>query len=235
MTINTSRTDYPRFEAYLPVECAAPIAGRPLARLITGKTRSVSSAGLEILMPETLPLRTPMTVRIAQGDPLRALVVWADNGTPTPAGTRVAHGVLFEQPVDPVLVKQWVYRGERQTYARVPIRFPVEYGQAGTAGRGTCTNLSRGGMFIATGEPAPPGSQVALTFNLPNLSHTFSMLARVAWMHRDETKPETTSGMGVQFLDPKPAEGALIDALVDRLFGEMSLALDSSPSTAPSH
>ncbi|HEY4719065.1 MAG TPA: PilZ domain-containing protein [Candidatus Methylomirabilis sp.] len=235
MTPDITHADYPRFEAYLPVECAAPIPGRPSARLIAGRTRFVSAAGLEILMPETLPLRTPMMVRVAQGDPLRAHVVWADQGTPTPAGTRVAHGVLFERPVDPALVNQWVYRGERQAYARTPVRFPVEYGQAGTAGHGTCVNLSRGGMFVATPQPAPPGSQVALTFNLPNLSHTFSMLARVVWNHRDETKPDAPSGMGVQFLDPKPAEGALIDALVDRLCSEMSLALDSSPSTAPSH
>jgi len=237
MTPDITHADYPRFEAYLPVECAAPIPGRPSARLIAGKTRFVSAAGLEILMPETLPLRTPMMVRVAQGDPLRAHVVWADQGTPTPAGTRVAHGVLFEQPVDPALVNQWVYRGERQAYTRAPVRFPVEYGQAGTAGHGTCVNLSRGGMFVATPQPAPPGSQVALTFNLPNLSHTFSMLARVVWNHTDEAKPDAPSGMGVQFLDPKPAEGALINALVDRLCSEISLALDSSPfpSTAPSH
>jgi len=235
MTPNITHTDYPRFEAYLPVECVAAIPGGPSARLIVGKTRFVSAAGLEILMPETLPLRTPMMVRVAQGDPMRAHVVWADQGTPTPVGNRVAHGVLFEQPVDPALVNQWVYRGERQAYARAPIQFPVEYGQAGTAGHGTCVNLSRGGMFVATREPAPPGSQVALSFNLPNLSHTFSMLARVVWNRRDGTKPDAPNGMGVQFLDPKPAEGALIDVLVDRLCSEMSLALDSSPSTPPSH
>jgi uncharacterized protein (TIGR02266 family) len=143
--------------------------------------------------------------------------------------------VLFEQPVDPALVNQWVYHGERQAYARAPVRFPVEYGQAGVAGRGTCVNLSRGGMFVATPEPAPPGSQVALTFNLPNLSHTFSMLARVVWNHREETRRDAPAGMGVQFLDPKPAEGALIHALVDRLCSEMSPALDSPPSTARSH
>src|SRR3990172_8236067 len=125
MTTDITHADYPRFEAYLPVECAAPISGRPSARLIVGKTRFVSAAGLEILMPETLPLRTPMTVRVAQGDPLRAHVVWADQGTPTPAGTRVSHGVLFEQPVDPALVNHWVYRCERQAYSPAPLQ-PAE-------------------------------------------------------------------------------------------------------------
>jgi uncharacterized protein (TIGR02266 family) len=235
MTHDPTHAGYPRFEAYLPVECAAAILGRASARLIAGKTRFVSAGGLEVLMPEALPLRTPIIVRVDRGDPLRAHVVWADQGTPTPAGDRVAHGVLFEQPVDPALVNQWVYHGERQAYVRVPVRFPVEYGQAGAAGRGTCVNLSRGGMFVATRDPAPPGSQVALTFNLPNLSHTFSVLARVVWNHREETQRDTPSGMGVQFLDPKPAEGALIHTLVDRLCSEMSPALDSPPSTTPSH
>lgn len=234
MTPNMTLGDYPRFEAYLPVQCTAPTPGRSSPRLVAGKTRFVSAGGLEILMPETLPLRTPVMVRIAEGDPLRAYVVWADQGTPTPVGTRVAHGVAFEQPVDPALVNQWVYRSEQQAFARAPIRFPVDYAQAGTAGRGTCINLSRGGMFIATPQPAPPGSQVALTFNLPTLSHTFSMLARVVWMHSDETKPGAKGGMGVQFLDPKPSEGALIEALVDRLCSETPPAPDPSPSTEPS-
>src|SRR3990172_8236068 len=86
------------------------------------------------------------------------------------------------------------------------------------------------GCIVASDKPIPPPPS-----NLPNLSHPFSMLARVVWNHRDETKPDAPSGMGVQFLDPKPPEGALIDVLVDRLCSEMSLALDSSPSTAPSH
>jgi uncharacterized protein (TIGR02266 family) len=223
----------PRFEAYLPIQCTVPGGARP--RGITGKTRSVSAGGLEILLPQTLPLGTPVLVQIGEGDLLRAYVVWVERDIPTSIGTRVPHGLAFQQTVDPHMVRQWVYRAERQSHARAPVQFPVEYIQAGTAGHGTCLNLSRGGMFISTPRPAQPGSQVSITFNLPDLSHTFSVLARVVWMRREEIEPSATMGMGVHFLDPKPSETALIGTVVDRLCGETSSLPDSSRFSPPPH
>lgn len=219
---------YPCFEAYLPVRCSAPTPGGSHPRELVGKTRSVSAGGLEILLPEALPIRTPMLIRIGQGDPLRAYVVSVQPGTTTPVGTRVPHTVTFERPIDPALVSQWVFRGERQSHARAPVRFAVEYTLAGTGGRGTCLNLSRGGMFIATTDPVSPGAVLSLTFTLPNLSHTFSVLARVTWMHEVEVASDATNGMGVQFLDPKPSEAALIGAVVDRLCGKTLVSPDTS-------
>lgn len=218
-----------RFEAYLPVHCTAPGGARP--RALTGKTRFVSAGGLEILLPESLPVGTPVLIKIGDGDLLRAHVVWAERATPTSVGPKVPHGLAFQQPVDPYLVRQWIYRAERQSHARAPIQFPVEYIQAGTAGQGTCQNLSRGGMFICTSQPAQPGSQLSLTFHLPNLSHTFAVLARVVWARNDEIDPRARLGMGVQFLDPKPSETALIGALVDQLCGATFPSPDSSRLT----
>lgn len=233
MARDTTVGGYPRFEAYLPVQCTAPTPGQPRPREHAGKTRSVSAGGLEILLPEALPLRTPVLVRIGEGDPLRAYVVSVHQGTPTPVGIRVPHGVAFERPVDPVLVRQWMYRAERQSHARASVRFPVAYQQAGTAGHGTCLNLSRGGMFIATKHLVPQHSQVSLTFSLPNLSHTFSVLARVVWTRGEQTEPSATTGMGVQFLDPRPSEAALIGAVVDRQGGETLSSSDPSRSSPP--
>lgn len=230
MAGDTTLSGYPRFEAYLPVQCTAPTPGQPRPRELTGKTRSVSAGGLEILLPESLPLRTPVLVRIGEGEPLRAYVVSVHQGRPSPIGIKVPHGLAFEKPVDPVLVRQWVYRAERQSHARAPVQFPVEYHRAGTAGRGTCLNLSRGGMFIATKQPAPPDAQVSLTFTLPNLSHTFTVLARVVWTRGEQTEPSATIGMGVQFLDPRPSESALIGSVVDRHGDETLSSFDSSRS-----
>jgi uncharacterized protein (TIGR02266 family) len=219
---------YPRFDAYLPVQCTVPVPGRTDQKVLPGKTQSVSAGGLQVLLPETLPIRTPLVVRIGEGDPLRAYVVSVHQATSTSAGSRVAHGVAFERAVDPGVVSQWVYHAQRQVHARAPVLFAVDFTQAGTAGHGTCLNLSRGGMFIATTNPANPGSQLALTFTLPNLSHTFSILARVVWRRQVETTPFAGTGMGVQFLDPKPSESALIGALVDRLCSESPPSPDAS-------
>lgn len=226
MAVHTQSDSEPRFEVYLPVQCTAPGGARPKG--LTGKTRSISTGGLEIILPETLALGTPVLIQIGEGDLMRAHVVWVERDTATSMGTKVAHGLAFQQPVDPYVVRQWVYRAERQSHARAPVQFPVEYIQAGTGGRGTCLNLSRGGMFISTTRPALPGSEVSLTFHLPNLSHTFAVLARVVWTRKEEFESPTTSGMGVQFLDPRPSETALIGTIVDRHCTNALASLDSS-------
>jgi len=231
MALHTEDGADARFEAYLPIQCTTPGGGRPKG--LVGKTRSVSAGGLEILLAEALPLGMPVLIQIGDGDLLRAHVVWAERGIPTSGGIMVPHGLAFQEPVDPHVVRQWVYRAERQSHTRAPVQFPVEYIQAGTAGHGTCLNLSRGGMFISTPQPVPLESQVSLTFTLPNLSHTFSVLARVVWMRNEAIEPSAAEGMGVQFLDPKPSETALIGAIVDRSCGQTLLSSDSSRFSPP--
>ena len=214
---------YSRHDAYLPVECiiASPGGGR---KVVAGKTRAIGAGGLEILLSELVPQGTHVMLRIREGEPVRAYVAWAEKGGQSQPGNQVSHGVTFEQPVDPDRVLQWVYQADRQSHARAPVQFIVEYTQEGEAGHGTCLNLSRGGMFIATDRPTPPGTELSLFFTLPSLSRPFSVLARVMWMREERTRPNTTPGMGVQFLDPKPSEAALIGSVVDRLCGERPTA-----------
>lgn len=210
---------YPRHDAYLPVDCIIAFSGGG-RKVVAGKTRAVGSGGLEVLLPEPLPNGTPLMIRIGEGDPVQGIVAWADRGKTSQPGDQVSHGITFNRPVDPDLVLQWVYRANRQSHARAPVQFIVEYTQEGERGHGTCLNLSRGGMFIATDRPTPPGSEVSLFFTLPGLSHSFSVLARVMWMRDEKTGQNSTPGMGIQFLDPKPSEAALIASVVDRLCGE---------------
>lgn len=232
MSIGGTTGDYPRFEASMPVLCTAPSPGRPLAKRLAGKTRSVGVGGLALLLPEALPLGTPVLVRVWQGDPLRGLIVWVGQGVQTDLRTTFPHGVAFEQPVDTALVGQWLSQVIQHRQVRVPVRFAVEHAQSGVVGRGTCLNLSVGGMFIATADPAPPGTEVVLHFMLPGLSDPLSVRARVVWTRGQGTGPDTTIGMGVYFLDPKPSDAALIGMVVDHLWGEELLPPDSPRSLA---
>jgi uncharacterized protein (TIGR02266 family) len=125
--------------------------------------------------------------------------------------------VAFEQPVDPTRVDQWVHRGERRSHVRAQVQFDVECTHAGTAGYGKCLNLSQGGMFVATERPPGPGTEVMLSFKLPGPFDPLSVPARVSWTSSEEAEPGTIRGMGVQFLDLKPLEAAVIGSLVDRL------------------
>lgn len=215
-----------RFARYLPIRYAALGSKRPSLKPLPGKTQSIGAGGLAILLPESLPVGTPLLVQISQADPLRGNVVWGGEGMPTILGTRFPHGVAFEEPIDAALVRQWMSQGTQRLHARAPVRFDIEYTQAQAIVRGTCLSLSRGGMFITTRRPAVPGPEVLLHFTPPGVSDRLSILAQVVWVCRDDTAPSAIAGMGVQFLEREASEA--LGSVVDRICAEVS------PPAAPS-
>ncbi len=205
-----------------------------MAKVITGKTNSISPGGLGLLLAETIPLRTPVVVQVCEEEPLRGHVIWRDKPRPTGLGTSIPHGVAFDQMVDTDRIRQWVHHATPQSHSRVPVQFDVEFTQAGKAGHGTCLDLSKNGMFIATNHPVQPRTEILLRFKLQDHpSHTLSIPAQVVWMRGEEIEPSAIPGMGVKFLAVDPLKAALIGSVVDRLLGEASPSLDSSlpPST----
>jgi len=226
---------YPRLMAWLPVQCTLPRHGQPRAKVITGKTKSISAGGLGLLLAETIPLRTSVLVQVCKEEPLRGLVIWLDKPMPTGLGTSIPHGVAFDQMVGTDRIRQWVLNAKPQSNHRIPVQFDVEFSQAGKALHGTCLNLSRGGMFIATNHPVQARTEILLRFKLQDHpSHTLSIPAQVAWMGGEEIGPSATAGMGVEFLAVDPLKTALIGSVVDRLLGEPSPSPDSSWSLPPS-
>jgi len=147
---------YPRFLAYLPVQCTTLNRGRSKARMITGKTKSITPGGLGLLLPDIIPLRTSVSVQVCQEEPLRGHVIWLDRPMSTDLVTRIPHGVAFDQPVDEDRIRQWVLNANHQAHPRVRVQIDVEFTGAGKVRHGTCLNLSRGGMFITTMDDPPP-------------------------------------------------------------------------------
>ncbi len=234
MSSYTNIPRYPRLWTYLPVQCTLLSHGQPTGKVITGRTQSVSAGGLGLLLPETIPLRTSVLVQVCEEEPLRGLVIWVDEPIPTGLGIRIPLGVAFDHPVDEDRIRQWVLNAMPQSRYRVPVQFDVEFTQVGKALQGTCLNLSRGGMFIATNHPLQPGNEILLRFKLQDHpSHTLSILAQVVWMGGEEIGPSAITGMGVTFLAVNPLEAALIGSLVDRLLGDASPSLDSSLPPSP--
>lgn len=222
MTPHTKVRRWPRFNAYLPIQCTALDAKSPDPRSLDGKTQCVSPGGLALLLPETVPPGTPVSVRVCEEEPRRGHIVWIDRRVPTFPGTTIPHGVAFDQPLDPALISQWMSHGGRQCEPRLPARFDVKFDSTHSrrSGHGTCLNLSQEGMFIATTRPARPGTEVLLHFKPPGLSHSLSVLARVAWKRGQKKGSSAISGMGVQFLGVNPLEVTLIGGVVDRLLEE---------------
>lgn len=224
---------WPRFVAYLPVQCAVVDPGQPDQRRLPGTTLNVGVGGVAVLLPETLPLGIPVMINLCHEEPLRGHVVWTDQRMRTLLGTAVPHGAAFEHPVEAALVRQWVSQSRKRVHVRAPVRLDVEFTLAGRAARGTCFNLSQGGMFVATERPGPPGTEIGLRFTLPSVSAPLSVRARVAWKARQETEAGVVSGMGVEFFDLNPMDAAVIGSFVERLRAEAS-APDSPHLLLPS-
>ena len=217
-----------RFTRYLPVECTVLSPKQPQPQPLDGMTRNVNAGGLEVLLLEPVPVKTLVSVRVAGGDPVPGHIVSVGEGIPTLRGKRFPHGVAFEGPVEPSLVRQWVSQPDKRSHPRLQVQFDVAYAQEGTRAHGTCRNLCQGGMFITCERSAEPETEIMLHFKLPSSSRAFSVRARVAWISGPEENPAAITGMGVQFLDLDPSEASAIGAFVDHLCAEAS-APDPSP------
>lgn len=88
---------------------------------------------------------------------------------------------------------------ERRTASRVDLCVGVGFQSDTNFYAGFTEDLSEGGLFVATHMLQPLGTELALTFSLPN-GYEISTVAIVRWVrdprnHDDDAVP----GMGVQF------------------------------------
>lgn len=94
---------------------------------------------------------------------------------------------------------------------RVPLSVQVEFRNASSFLVAYSVNLSRGGMFLETDNPAPVGAEIALSFAIPG-SGEIALSGRVIW-RREPCDGEGPTGMGVEFYEMGDTLGAVIDRL----------------------
>jgi len=99
---------------------------------------------------------------------------------------------------------------------RTPIAIQVNYHAVDNFLRDFADDLSTGGMFIATQEPAEPGTQLILEFMLPGYNYPIRVKAEVMWS-RTRTSIDQIRGMGVKFIDLSASAEDKIDAIVKKL------------------
>jgi uncharacterized protein (TIGR02266 family) len=89
--------------------------------------------------------------------------------------------------------------GQRR-FPRFPIRVEVGYGSEHNFYAGFLENLSGGGLFVATHQPASIGALLEVTFTVPGLEHPCTTLCLVRWVRDfNPLLPEMVPGMGLQF------------------------------------
>ena len=77
---------------------------------------------------------------------------------------------------------------------------------------GFLDNISSGGIFVATHVPEQEGTEVPITFTLPNFSKPIIAKAKVCWSREyNPIYPETNPGMGMQFMDLTPEIASAIN------------------------
>ncbi len=82
---------------------------------------------------------------------------------------------------------------EQRRHARAPINAPLSFSVKGKSepAAGLGRDISFGGMFIETGNPAPFGAEVIVHVELPGSTEILALPGVVRWVRG--------GGMGVQF------------------------------------
>lgn len=205
-----------RIEVYLPAQCRVVGPKGPHGHM-EGKTRYLSPGGAMLLLPAPLPRHTRLMARLGGGPELRSQVVWDGQFLRTSLGAVRAHGIAFTRVLDVPTVTQILKGMARQRHLRVPTRFPVVYDHLEKQGRGTCFNLSQGGMFIGTTDLVCAGDEVIVRVTIPGNRDAFAVWSRVMWTNTVEGENAFPAGMGVRFLELGPAEVISLSTLLQKL------------------
>jgi uncharacterized protein (TIGR02266 family) len=213
------RRRFPRFELYLPTVIWS--GGQELP----GKAKDLGEGGVKLLLAEALPVGTGGTLRLEGGtQAVQAIaqVVWLGPPEVSDLGARlVPHGLAFPTPLGretvEALVTAQIRQGKVPAHPRVNVRLPVEYQLTAPAIASYCLNISQGGIFIRTPDPAPLNREVIIRFRLPDLDRELRIHGRVVWSNPTPAANPFPPGMGIQFLGLDEQTGHLIGGYVEQL------------------
>lgn len=96
---------------------------------------------------------------------------------------------------------------------RAGVVMQLEYRSASHLLVSYCTNLSRGGLFVPSPDPLPPGTKLSMTLSIPGDAHSIDIGAEVRWVRQFDAA-EGPAGMGLAFEGIDRVLGDRIDDLV---------------------
>jgi type IV pilus assembly protein PilZ len=80
--------------------------------------------------------------------------------------------------------------------------------------QGFAENISSGGVFVATNDIHPVGTQFELTFTLPEMGRSCMALCEVRWVRDYNTSGDMAAGMGLAFLRIAPADQKAVEVFL---------------------
>jgi type IV pilus assembly protein PilZ len=101
---------------------------------------------------------------------------------------------------------------------RVPIELRVEYRRLNSFFADYTKNISRGGTFIHTRKPLPPGTEFLFVLVIPKLDGPIRLIGEVVWVTPpEESNEENPPGMGIRFKYDSDEERSRIEHVVEAL------------------
>jgi uncharacterized protein (TIGR02266 family) len=105
---------------------------------------------------------------------------------------------------------------DRRESVRVPANLRVQFGSAGELKACLLTNLSRGGVFLATPAPEPIGTQLRLKIIVQDPPAQIEVGGEVVSHNVGPGFDTHMTGMGVRFIDPDAAARTALGTLYER-------------------
>jgi len=104
---------------------------------------------------------------------------------------------------------------ERRESVRVPARVAVSFHDVGALKECLMTNVSRGGVFIATDDALEIGTRFCLRIELEKSGETIEAPVEVVSLNARPDRGTFEHGMGVRFCEMNPQARAKIDELYE--------------------
>ncbi len=118
--------------------------------------------------------------------------------------------------------RPWPERSGR-LYERFRMEFPVTYTYDGEEHRESTTNVSRGGLYVASQRPPPEGVQLAIDLHSDDAAETgvtFEVVVTHQVLPEEVAHAAVIPGLGLRFLD-SPAD---VEAKMERLLSKGAVA-----------
>ena len=112
---------------------------------------------------------------------------------------------------------------DKQSSLRVPVRLRVEFTDRGSLRQYLMTNISRGGVFIATENPLPIGTSLELRIRVGDPDQLIAVRGEVASVNTGADMKSEEHGMGVRFVSLSDEDEAVVKELYGRAMEEAGL------------
>lgn len=121
--------------------------------------RNISAGGMMIRAYSDIPVGSELTIELKQGDPVRGVVKWVDDGLT---------GVTFDAPIDVIFLLAPPGDGPRPRLPRIEVDCTAWVRQDGDVIRTRVLNISQGGVCVEARSPLTIGANIVVT--LPGLT-----------------------------------------------------------------